>query len=67
MPGAGGVDAMYAIVFSRQSRLAREGVEALWSSWKAGGAERPDVCALTLDAENEKSGVMLEDQCPLYY
>ena len=66
VPGAGGVDAMYAIVFSSGSqRSVQDAVEMVWSSWDQRGPDltnqRPSVCALTLEAETcIKSGVILE-------
>lgn len=47
VPGAGGVDAVYALVLSPQ---AREAVEGMWSQWEHKRAENSSVCALMLSA-----------------
>jgi phosphomevalonate kinase len=58
VPGAGGVDAVFAIVLSHE---ARDRVEKLWSTWD-GTQGRPSVCALPLSAESKlKVGIWLEE------
>lgn len=65
VPGAGGIDAMFAIIFTGiengEVSLVRSNVEQLWSTWSLSDSTKPDVCALTLDAESgNKSGIFLE-------
>lgn len=53
VPGAGGVDAIFAIVLSV---TAKDAVEAMWSKWEVDGAV---VCPLLLHAS--KDGIRVED------
>jgi phosphomevalonate kinase len=46
VPGAGGVDAIFAITLGTDTRSR---VESMWSHWTVGGAA---VCALVLHADN---------------
>lgn len=56
VPGAGGEDAIFAIILDIQ---VRDNVENLWSTW--GEAQSRSVCPLLLHAETkEKSGISLE-------
>jgi phosphomevalonate kinase len=62
VPGAGGVDAIFAITLSKKSR---DRVERLWSKWhkSSDNEHRPMVCALVLAAEKpDKSGIWLENR-----
>lgn len=54
VPGAGGQDALFAIVLSA---AAREGVERLWSTWSEQSVQ---VCPLLLHAESnpQSSGLL---------
>lgn len=62
VPGAGGVDAMYAVTLSVGNTDSRSAVERLWSKWNESGPDRSYVCALTLEAEyTGKSGISLEN------
>lgn len=54
VPGAGGVDAIFAITLSAR---AREGVERMWSQRDNCGGF---VCPLMLAASSEKSGICFE-------
>ena len=55
VPGAGGVDAVFALVLSLG---VRETVETLWASWTSGGGR---VCPLMLSADfGERAGVRIE-------
>lgn len=57
VPGAGGHDAIFAIVLSF---TARTQVEDMWSSWGSSGA---DVCPLLLSAEGGlDGGVRVEEE-----
>ena len=49
VPGAGGVDALVALVLSDAARLR---VELMWSEWHKTSAEGLFVCPLTLKAES---------------
>ncbi len=70
VPGAGGVDAVFAFVLSKESRLR---VEKMWSVWNKqttnsmnnGAGAGTVVCPLTLSAETEpeNSGIRLENLC----
>ena len=62
VPGAGGNDAIYAIVLSA---AARDNVERVWSSWETSMRGRQHgtvVCPLTVSRESESSrvGVLIE-------
>lgn len=69
VPGAGGVDAIYALVLSP---LARQRVEVLWSTWKSSRSDSGSdsasvvatvVCPLLLSADSSDSpqGARTED------
>lgn len=49
VPGAGGVDAIYALVLSP---LARVKVEELWSTWGEKTGTKTYVCPLLLSADS---------------
>lgn len=56
VPGAGGVDAIYAIVLSTE---ARKNVELMWSEWREVGCR---VCPLMLSVDQGKdAGIQLEN------
>ena len=60
VPGAGGIDAIYAIVLSKE---ARNKVENMWSVWGTDNkmSEQTMVCPLILNAEGiENGGVRIE-------
>lgn len=59
VPGAGGVDAIFAIVMNAQ---ARERVEELWGSWSSHQEGNPMVCPLLLASAGHKQGVRSESQ-----
>jgi phosphomevalonate kinase len=55
VPGAGGVDAIYALVLSPASR---QNVEEMWSTWGSAGCR---VCPLLLSVDQGKhAGIQLE-------
>lgn len=57
VPGAGGEDALFALVLSPETR---ESVEIMWSTYVSrSGAV---VCPLILHAENSQMGVRLEKE-----
>ena len=55
VPGAGGVDAIYAITLSPTARM---GVERMWSERNSYGSF---VCPLMLSCSSQKSGIYLEE------
>ena len=56
VPGAGGVDAVFAITLSESSR---RNVETLWAGWSGSGGTR--VCPLLLRADiGARAGVRVE-------
>jgi phosphomevalonate kinase len=58
VPGAGGIDAIFAITLSSK---ARERVEGMWSTWHEKGPGYLTVCPLVLDgARGPGSGVRSE-------
>jgi phosphomevalonate kinase len=63
VPGAGGVDAIYALVLSPE---ARQNVEKMWSTWGNHGAQTGQsaecrVCPLLLSVDQGKhAGIQLE-------
>lgn len=58
VPGAGGIDALYALVLSPN---ARQRVELIWSNWNGLG-EINEVCPLMLHvSENTNNGVRVEE------
>lgn len=68
VPGAGGNDAIYALVLSADAQAQ---VERLWADWSVSGAsaDRPVVCPLLLragdndgGAEAQRQGVRLEEE-----
>lgn len=59
VPGAGGIDAIYAIVLSKD---ARNRVENMWSLW-GHNTQQTMVCPLILNAEGvNNSGVRIENE-----
>jgi phosphomevalonate kinase len=60
VPGAGGVDAVFAIVLCPAARI---GVEKMWSGWAQSSGSGTAVCPLLLRAEIDprESGARVED------
>jgi phosphomevalonate kinase len=58
VPGAGGVDAIYALVLSSDARRV---VERMWSTWGSDQGVGCRVCPLMLSVDQgTKAGVQLE-------
>lgn len=58
VPGAGGIDAIYALVLSSD---ARQNVEQMWSTWDGQKSAGCRVCPLLLSVDQGKhAGIQLE-------
>jgi phosphomevalonate kinase len=59
VPGAGGVDAIFAVTTSQEARLR---VEAMWSKWHENNDDGTVVCPLMLSAESDPkmSGINID-------
>jgi phosphomevalonate kinase len=61
VPGAGGVDAVFALILEGPNIHVRESVEQMWSRWGTKESKNSMVCPLMLNAdEGLSSGVRAE-------